>query len=96
AQLVAIPTTSGSGSEVTDFAILTHEGVKHPLVDGRLRPKLAISRPYSPRCGAICCGASSLALLLRLSLRLSLNCLTRIIRLSNGAKVRYFGGRSTL
>ena len=40
--LVAIPTTSGSGSEVTDFAILTHEGVKHPLVDGALRPTMAI------------------------------------------------------
>jgi len=40
--LVAIPTTSGSGSEVTDFAILTHDGVKHPLVDWRLRPKMAI------------------------------------------------------
>ena len=40
--LAAIPTTSGSGSEVTDFAILTHEKVKHPLVDRRLRPDLAI------------------------------------------------------
>ena len=40
--LAAIPTTSGSGSEVTDFAILTHEGVKHPLVDRRLRPDMAI------------------------------------------------------
>ena len=40
--LVAIPTTSGSGSEVTDFAILTHDKVKHPLVDKRLRPDLAI------------------------------------------------------
>ena len=40
--LVAIPTTSGSGSEVTDFAILTHENVKHPLVDERLRPDMAI------------------------------------------------------
>jgi len=38
----AIPTTSGSGSEVTDFAILTHNKVKHPLVDPRLRPDLAI------------------------------------------------------
>ena len=38
----AIPTTSGSGSEVTDFAILTHNGVKHPLVDEKLRPDLAI------------------------------------------------------
>ena len=40
--LIAIPTTSGSGSEVTDFAILTHNGVKHPLVDKTLRPKIAI------------------------------------------------------
>ena len=42
ATVVAIPTTSGSGSEVTDFAILTHEGVKHPLVDPALCPKVAI------------------------------------------------------
>lgn len=40
--LAAIPTTSGSGSEVTDFAILTHNGVKHPLVDRKLRPRYAI------------------------------------------------------
>ena len=40
--LAAIPTTSGSGSEVTDFAILTHNRVKHPLVDPRLRPDVAI------------------------------------------------------
>ena len=41
-RLIAVPTTSGSGSEVTDFAILTHEGVKHPLVDEKLRPDMAI------------------------------------------------------
>ena len=40
--MVVIPTTSGSGSEVTDFAILTHHGVKHPLVDSVLRPDVAI------------------------------------------------------
>ena len=40
--VAAIPTTSGSGSEVTDFAILTHNQVKHPLVDKRLRPDMAI------------------------------------------------------
>ena len=42
ARLVAIPTTSGSGSEVTDFAILTHNDTKHPLVDERLQPEVAI------------------------------------------------------
>ncbi len=42
ARFAAIPTTSGSGSEVTDFAILSHKGVKHPLVDRRLRPEIAI------------------------------------------------------
>lgn len=42
AALAAVPTTSGSGSEVTDFAILTHNGVKHPLVDGKLRPRMAV------------------------------------------------------
>ena len=40
--LAAIPTTSGSGSEVTDFAILAHGGVKHPLVDASLQPDYAI------------------------------------------------------
>ena len=39
---IAIPTTSGSGSEVTDFAILTKDKVKHPLVDARLQPDIAI------------------------------------------------------
>jgi len=41
-RLVAIPTTSGSGSEVTEFAILTHAGAKHPLVDEKLCPDVAI------------------------------------------------------
>ena len=41
-RFAAIPTTSGSGSEVTDFSVLTHSGIKHPLVDEKLRPDVAI------------------------------------------------------
>lgn len=39
---VAVPTTSGSGSEMTAFSIVTHGGVKKPLVDESLRPDWAI------------------------------------------------------
>lgn len=39
---VAVPTTSGAGSEVTNFAVITHDGVKTPLVDDTLQPDMAI------------------------------------------------------
>jgi len=41
-RLVMVPTTSGSGSEVTDFAVLTHGEAKYPLVSEDLRPDVAI------------------------------------------------------
>ncbi len=41
----AIPTTAGTGSEVTSFAILTHDGVKLPLVEDSLLPDTAILDP---------------------------------------------------
>ncbi len=39
---VAIPTTSGTGSEVTSFSIVTHGAVKYPIVHRDLSPDWAI------------------------------------------------------
>lgn len=45
--LWAIPTTAGTGSEMTSFAVLTdtEKGVKHPLVDDSLLPEAAVLDP---------------------------------------------------
>ena len=47
AVLVAIPTTSGTGSEVTPFAIVTDDasGIKYPIADYELTPDMAIIDP---------------------------------------------------
>lgn len=45
--MVAIPTTSGTGSEVTPFAVVTDEktGIKYPIADYSLTPNMAIVDP---------------------------------------------------
>jgi acetaldehyde dehydrogenase / alcohol dehydrogenase len=45
--MVAIPTTSGTGSEVTPFAVVTDEktGIKYPIADYSLTPNIAIIDP---------------------------------------------------
>ena len=44
AMMVSIPTSAGTGSEVTPFAVITDEqsGVKYPLADYELTPDMAI------------------------------------------------------
>ena len=47
AKMVAIPTTSGTGSEVTSFAVISdkEKGRKYPLADYELTPDVAIVDP---------------------------------------------------
>jgi len=47
ATLIAIPTTSGTGSEVTPFAVVTDDatGKKYPIADYELTPRMAIVDP---------------------------------------------------
>jgi acetaldehyde dehydrogenase/alcohol dehydrogenase len=47
AKLIAIPTTSGTGSEVTPFAVVTDDatGKKYPIADYELTPNMAIIDP---------------------------------------------------
>jgi acetaldehyde dehydrogenase/alcohol dehydrogenase len=67
ASLVAVPTTAGTGSEVTPFAVITDErtGMKYPLADYQLTPDMAIVDPdltmTSPKLLTACAGIDALS-----------------------------------
>lgn len=43
-KFIAIPTTSGTGSEATEFAVITNadKGIKYPIIDEKLLPDVAV------------------------------------------------------
>ncbi|AKU64136.1 acetaldehyde dehydrogenase [Aggregatibacter aphrophilus] len=45
ARFIGIPTTSGTGSEVTPFAVITEDNKKYPIADYSLTPTVAIVDP---------------------------------------------------
>lgn len=51
AKLVCVPTTSGTGSEVTPFAVITDTktGIKYPITDYSLTPSVAVVDPVLAR-----------------------------------------------
>ncbi|MBO7585390.1 MAG: phosphonoacetaldehyde reductase [Bacteroidales bacterium] len=45
ARIIAVPTTAGSGSESTRFAVIYYDGVKQSIVDDSLLPDVAVLEP---------------------------------------------------
>lgn len=63
AKMVAIPTTSGTGSEVTPFAVITDDEthIKYPIADYALTPNMAVIDPnYVDSMPAGLCAASGI------------------------------------
>lgn len=62
--LVAIPTTAGSGSEETHFAVLYKNGVKYSIANNNLRPNFKILKPnligLAPNYQLACSGADAI------------------------------------
>ena len=44
-KLVAVPTTSGSGSEVTKYSVIKDNGIKRVVISGKIYPETAIVDP---------------------------------------------------
>ena len=44
-KFIAVPTTSGTGSEVTSYAVVTTKDKKIPLSDSEMLPDIAILNP---------------------------------------------------
>ncbi|GHT15296.1 aldehyde-alcohol dehydrogenase [Endomicrobiia bacterium] len=63
AQMIAIPTTSGTGSEVTPFAVITDDEthIKYPIADYVLTPNVAIIDPdFADSMSKSLCAASGI------------------------------------
>ncbi len=62
--LIAIPTTAGTGSEATHFAVVYEDGIKYSIADKNILPDFAIIDPQltytNPPYLAACAGADAL------------------------------------
>ena len=63
--IYAVPTTAGTGSEATHFAVMYINGIKHSIADEHILPEIAVVDPQftysSPPYLAACAGIDALA-----------------------------------